>query len=161
MTEQMETQADKIAQLESLLGNTKSQLVATEDLFQQSLLAKTTLENTKFDLLSEVSKLRLELTSCEQMRIMTEDKCRKLENELSVIRSTLLEKETEISALRLTLAKMARTTGYLLTDNELSLLRGKTFSSDYAKIVSLNTYSVLIDNYFSIKYFPIEENFID
>jgi chromosome segregation ATPase len=148
MTEQMETQADKIAQLESLLGNTKSQLVATEDLFQQSLLAKTTLENTKFDLLSEVSKLRLELTSCEQSRIMTEDKCRRLENELSVIRSTLLEKETEISALRLTLAKMARTTGYLLTDNELSLLRGKTFSSDYAKNVSFKTYSVFIDNYF-------------
>jgi chromosome segregation ATPase len=143
MTEQMETQADKIAQLESLLGNTKSQLVATEDLFQQSLLAKTTLENTKFDLLSEVSKLRLELTSCEQSRIMTEDKCRKLENELSVIRSTLLEKETEISALRLTLAKMARTTGYLLTDNELSLLRGKTFSSDYAKTVSLKTLFLL------------------
>ena len=130
MTEQIDSQADKIASLEDMLDSVKSQLLSADDRFQQSLLTKSSLENTNLDLLSEMSKLRLDLSQSEHMRITAEDKTRKLENELSVIRSTLLEKETEISALRLTLAKMARTTGYLLTDNELSLLRGKPFSND-------------------------------
>lgn len=136
MSEQIDSQADKIASLEDILDSVKSQLIAADDRFQQSLLSKSSLENTNLDLLSEMSKLRLDLTQSEHSRINAEDRTRKLENELSVIKSTLLEKETEISALRLTLAKMARTTGYLLTDNELSLLRGKPFSSEITRTVS-------------------------
>ncbi|CAG2121543.1 unnamed protein product, partial [Medioppia subpectinata] len=133
MSEQIESQADKIGQMEELLDNTKSQLMATEDMFQQSLFNKSSLESAKLDLLSDVSKLRIELSDCQHSRITAEDRARKLDNELSVITSTLLERETEISALRLTLAKMARTTGYLLTDNELSLLRGKSFAAEYTR----------------------------
>ncbi|XP_054154536.1 liprin-beta-2-like isoform X3 [Oppia nitens] len=133
MSEQIDSQSDKIAEMEEILENSKSQLMATEDMYQQSMLTKSSLEGTKLDLLSEVTKLRLELSQSEHLRVTVEDRARKLDNELSVIRSTLLERETEISALRLTLAKMARTTGYLLTDHELSLLRGKSYTNDFVR----------------------------
>ncbi|KPM03863.1 liprin-beta-1-like protein [Sarcoptes scabiei] len=47
----------------------------------------------------------------------------KLDEELGAVRTRLLEKETEISSLRLTMAKIVRATGYVLSGNELALLR--------------------------------------
>ena len=134
MREQIESQNDKINSLEDILDSLKSQLISSDDRFQQSLLTKSSLENTNLDLLSEMSKLRLDLNQSEHSRINAEDKMRKLDNDLSDTRKALLEKETEISALRLTLAKIARTTGYLLTDNELSLLKGKPFGSEFRSV---------------------------
>ena len=134
MSEKIESQNDKIESLEDMLDSMKSQLIGADDRLQQSLQTKSTLENTNLDLMSEMSKLKIDLDQSDHSKINAENKARKLENELSVIRTTLLERETEISALRLTLAKMARTTGYLLNDGELSLLRGKSFVNDFRNV---------------------------
>lgn len=131
LSEQVESQANKITHLESMLATTKSQLTATEQLFQQAVMTRSSLENTKFDLLSELSKLRVEMSTAEQAKVGSDEKLRKAETEITLMKTIILEKETEISALRLQLAKIARTTGYALSDNELALLRSKT---DYASL---------------------------
>ena len=127
---------EKIIQLESMINILRNQLFNTEDLFKKALISKKSLENANCDLLTIVDKLKLDLIHFESQQKILKEQNLKIENEFEQLKTRLLEKDTEISSLRLTMAKIVRTTGYVLSDNELSLLRGKTIASDYIKNVS-------------------------
>lgn len=105
-------------------------------MFKKALLSKKALEGANCDLLSVVDKLKLDLTHSEGRRKLIEEHNVRLEVDIESIKTRLLEKETEVSSLRLTMAKIVRSTGYVLSDNELALLRGKTIASDFIKNVS-------------------------
>lgn len=109
----------------------RNQQLNTEDLFKKALLSKKALEGANCDLLTVVDKLKLDLTHSDGRRKLIEEHNVRIEADIESLKNRLLEKETEISSLRLTLAKIVRTTGYVLSDNELALLRGKAIASDY------------------------------
>src|SRR5690606_25926252 len=118
--------SEKIIQLESIVDILRSQLLNTEDLFKKALISKKNLENSNCDLLTVIDKLKLELAHSNNRQKLLEEQNHKLKAEVDTLKNCLLEKETEVSSLRLTMAKIVRSTGYVLSENELALLRGKT-----------------------------------
>ena len=130
-----DSQNDKLMQLESMATILRNQLLTTEDLFKKALLSKKALESANCDLLIVVDKLKFDLTHSENRRKLFEDHNVRMEADLELLKNRMLEKETEISSLRLTMAKIVRATGYMLSENELALLRGKTIASDFIKNV--------------------------
>lgn len=135
LSEQVECQANKISHLESILSATKAQLNSTEHLFQETLQTRSKLESTKFDLISELSKLKIEMTAVQQAKLLSDERSKKSENDIMMMKALVLEKETEVSALRLSLARLARTTGYNLTDQELGLIKAN--KNSFNAVVSL------------------------
>ncbi|KAI5616152.1 PTPRF interacting protein, binding protein 2b (liprin beta 2) isoform 2, partial [Silurus asotus] len=66
LTEQVEAQGEKIRDLEASLEEHHHKLVSTEEMLQQELLNRTSLETQKLDLIDEVSYLKLKLVSMEE-----------------------------------------------------------------------------------------------
>uniref|UniRef100_A0A8C9XCA8 PPFIA binding protein 1a n=1 Tax=Sander lucioperca TaxID=283035 RepID=A0A8C9XCA8_SANLU len=62
LTDQVEVQGEKIRDLDNCLDHHREKLNATEELLQQELLNRTTLETQKLELMTEVSSLKLKLT---------------------------------------------------------------------------------------------------
>ncbi|XP_075998098.1 liprin-beta-2b isoform X3 [Genypterus blacodes] len=65
LTDQVEAQGEKIKHLESSLKEHRQKLASTEEMLQQELLSRTSLETQKLDLMDEVSYLKLKLVSME------------------------------------------------------------------------------------------------
>ncbi|XP_014003709.1 liprin-beta-1 isoform X5 [Salmo salar] len=66
LTDQVEAQGEKIRDLDMCLDEHREKLNATEEMLQQELLCRTTLETQKLDLMAEVSNLKLKLNSFEK-----------------------------------------------------------------------------------------------
>ncbi|GAA6077784.1 liprin-beta-2b isoform X1, partial [Tachysurus ichikawai] len=66
LTEQVEAQGEKIRDLEASLEEHHYKLISTEEMLQQELLNRTSLETQKLDLMDEVSYLKLKLVSMEE-----------------------------------------------------------------------------------------------
>ncbi|KAM8892964.1 liprin-beta-2b isoform 10-T10 [Spinachia spinachia] len=66
LTDQVEAQGEKIRDLESCLEEHRKKLASTEEMLQQELMSRTSLESQKLDLMDEVSHLKLELVSREK-----------------------------------------------------------------------------------------------
>uniref|UniRef100_A0A8C3B0N9 PPFIA binding protein 1 n=1 Tax=Cyclopterus lumpus TaxID=8103 RepID=A0A8C3B0N9_CYCLU len=66
LTDQVEVQGEKIRDLDTCLDHHRQKLNATEELLQQELSNRTTLETQKLELMTEVSSLRLKLTAVER-----------------------------------------------------------------------------------------------
>uniref|UniRef100_A0A8C0FTV2 PPFIA binding protein 1 n=1 Tax=Bubo bubo TaxID=30461 RepID=A0A8C0FTV2_BUBBB len=79
LTDQVEAQGEKIRDLEFCLEEHREKLNATEEMLQQELLSRTSLETQKLDLMAEVSTLKLKLTSVEKDRLDYEDRFRDTE----------------------------------------------------------------------------------
>lgn len=77
-----------------------------------------------------MSELRVKLASVDHCKQFSEEKWRQMESELIALKTRIIEKETEIITLRLTLAKIVVSTGHQLSENELHLLKGMSYSSD-------------------------------
>ncbi|XP_029952078.1 liprin-beta-2b isoform X3 [Salarias fasciatus] len=65
LTDQVEAQGEKIRDLESSLEEHRQKLASTEEMLQQELMNRTSLETQKLDLMDEVSYLKLKLVSME------------------------------------------------------------------------------------------------
>ncbi|XP_054633094.1 liprin-beta-2b isoform X4 [Dunckerocampus dactyliophorus] len=65
LTDQVEAQGEKIRDLESSLEEHRQKLASTEEMLQQELVSRTSLETQKLDLMDEVSYLKLKLISME------------------------------------------------------------------------------------------------
>ncbi|XP_044057122.1 liprin-beta-2 isoform X1 [Siniperca chuatsi] len=65
LTDQVEAQGAKISDLESSLVAHQHKLDSTEEMLQQELLHRTSLENQKLSLMGEVSYLKIKLTDME------------------------------------------------------------------------------------------------
>ncbi|XP_053362480.1 liprin-beta-2b isoform X4 [Clarias gariepinus] len=101
LTEQVEAQGEKIRDLEASLEEHHHKLISTEEMLQQELLNRTSLETQKLDLMDEVSYLKLKLVSMEDdhNHMDKDDKQHKAEqallHELRILKAKVddLEKE--------------------------------------------------------------------
>ncbi|KAG7274836.1 hypothetical protein CRUP_038809, partial [Coryphaenoides rupestris] len=66
LTDQVEAQGEKIRDLESSLEEHHKKLVSTEEMLQQELLNRASLEGEKIDLMDEVSHLKLKMVGMEE-----------------------------------------------------------------------------------------------
>lgn len=119
LTDQVEAQGEKIRDLEFCLEEHREKLNATEEMLQQELLSRTSLETQKLDLMAEISNLKLKLTSVEKDRFDYEDRFRDTEDliqEINELRLRVGEMDNE----RLQYEKKLKT-----TKDELSALKEK------------------------------------
>ncbi|XP_074554220.1 liprin-beta-1-like [Halichoeres trimaculatus] len=124
LTDQVEVQGEKIRDLDSCLEHHRQKLNATEDLLQQELLTRSALETQKLELMTEVSSLKLKLTSVERdhrdneglyqevtdlrfrvtdienERLQCEKKLRATKEELQLLQKQLEEREAELRRLK-------------------------------------------------------------
>uniref|UniRef100_A0A3B4E9Q6 SAM domain-containing protein n=1 Tax=Pygocentrus nattereri TaxID=42514 RepID=A0A3B4E9Q6_PYGNA len=102
LTEQVEAQGEKIRDLEASLEEHHHKLISTEEMLQQELLSRTSLETQKLDLIDEVSYLKLKLVSMEEEHGHTDGddkqhKAEALQQELRVLKTKVDELESEKS----------------------------------------------------------------
>ncbi|XP_061328105.1 liprin-beta-1 isoform X15 [Pezoporus flaviventris] len=119
LTDQVEAQGEKIRDLEFCLEEHREKLNATEEMLQQELLSRTSLETQKLDLMAEISTLKLKLTSVEKDRLDYEDRFRDTEDliqEINELRLRVGEMDNE----RLQYEKKLKT-----TKDELLALKDK------------------------------------
>ncbi|XP_075755278.1 liprin-beta-1 isoform X3 [Pelodiscus sinensis] len=74
LTDQVEAQGEKIRDLEFCLDEHREKLNATEEMLQQELLSRTSLETQKLNLMAEISNLKLKLTAVGKDRLDCEDR---------------------------------------------------------------------------------------
>ncbi|NXV48020.1 LIPB1 protein, partial [Uria aalge] len=87
LTDQVEAQGEKIRDLEFCLEEHREKLNATEEMLQQELLSRTSLETQKLDLMAEISTLKLKLTSVEKDSLEYEDRFRDTESLMAKLSS--------------------------------------------------------------------------
>ncbi|XP_063223981.1 liprin-beta-1-like isoform X2 [Bacillus rossius redtenbacheri] len=66
LNDQIDAQADKIGDLEKMLEEKRKQLTNTEDVLQREMLARSSLETQKLELLSALSELKLQQATTER-----------------------------------------------------------------------------------------------
>ncbi|XP_029438144.1 liprin-beta-2 isoform X13 [Rhinatrema bivittatum] len=87
LTDQVEAQGEKIRDLESCVEEHHLKLNATEEMLQQELLSRTSLETQKLDLMTEVSDLKIKLAGLEKEQNDYEEKQDKAEGLLQELKS--------------------------------------------------------------------------
>ncbi|XP_054475226.1 liprin-beta-2b isoform X4 [Anoplopoma fimbria] len=104
LTDQVEAQGEKIRDLESCLEEHRRKLASTEEMLQQELMCRTSLESQKLDLMDEVSYLKLKLVSMEETHTNTppqgptdtkQNKAEDLRQEVKQLKSRVEELEGE------------------------------------------------------------------
>ncbi|NXW61687.1 LIPB2 protein, partial [Eurystomus gularis] len=85
LTDQVEAQGEKIRDLEICLEGHQLKLNATEEMLQQELLSRTSLETQKLDLMAEVSDLKIKLVGMEKEQSEYEEKQHKAESVVNLI----------------------------------------------------------------------------
>ncbi|XP_012581023.1 PREDICTED: liprin-beta-2 isoform X2 [Condylura cristata] len=93
LTDQVEAQGEKIRDLEVCLEGHQVKLNAAEEMLQQELLSRTSLETQKLDLITEVSELKLKLVGMEKEQREQEEKQRKAEELLQELRHLKIKVE--------------------------------------------------------------------
>ncbi|XP_035177200.1 liprin-beta-1 isoform X10 [Oxyura jamaicensis] len=130
LTDQVEAQGEKIRDLEFCLEEHREKLNATEEMLQQELLSRTSLETQKLDLMAEISNLKIKLTSVEKDRLDYEDRFRDTEDliqEINELRLRVGEMENE----RLQYEKKLKTTKSLMA--KLSSMKIRVGQMQYEK----------------------------
>ncbi|XP_045144331.1 liprin-beta-1 isoform X3 [Echinops telfairi] len=130
LTDQVEAQGEKIRDLEFCLEEHREKLNATEEMLQQELLSRTSLETQKLDLMAEVSNLKLKLTAVEKDRLDYEDRFRDTEGLMQEI-SDLRLRVSEMDSERLQYEKKLKSTKSLMA--KLSSMKIKVGQMQYEK----------------------------
>ncbi|XP_019216352.1 liprin-beta-2b isoform X13 [Oreochromis niloticus] len=128
LTDQVEAQGEKIRDLESSLEEHRQKLASTEEMLQQELMSRTSLETQKLDLMDEVSFLKLKLVSMEETQTNShpqdstdtkQNKAEDLQQEVKQLKSKVDELEGEKSQyerkLRATKSLMTQLSSLKLT----------------------------------------------
>ncbi|XP_075066624.1 liprin-beta-1 isoform X2 [Mixophyes fleayi] len=124
LTDQVEAQGEKIRDLEFCLEEHREKLNATEEMLQQELLSRTSLETQKLDLMAEVSTLKLKLTSVEKDRSEFEDRYKETESLNKVItelRNQMEKLEVELALFQDKRLQYGDQEGLVQEMNELRL----------------------------------------
>ncbi|XP_049574810.1 liprin-beta-2 isoform X2 [Syngnathus scovelli] len=98
LTDQVEAQEVKISDLQTSVVEHRLKLNATEEMLQQELLHRTTLEKQKLSLKGEVSYLKLKLTDMEEKQSPGEERQHKAEGlvrELKILKDKVQHLEDE------------------------------------------------------------------
>ncbi|XP_028913829.1 liprin-beta-1 isoform X3 [Ornithorhynchus anatinus] len=130
LTDQVDAQGEKIRDLEFCLEEHREKLNATEEMLQQELMSRTSLETQKIDLMAEVSNLKLKLTTVEKDRLDYEDRFRDTEGlmqEINELRFRVGEMDNE----RLQYEKKLKSTKSLMA--KLSSMKIKVGQMQYEK----------------------------
>uniref|UniRef100_A0A8C0ASE9 PPFIA binding protein 2 n=1 Tax=Buteo japonicus TaxID=224669 RepID=A0A8C0ASE9_9AVES len=119
LTDQVEAQGEKIRDLEICLEGHQLKLNATEEMLQQELLSRTSLETQKLDLMAEVSDLKIKLVGMEKEQSEYEEKQNKAEGLLQELRHLKikveeLENERNQYEWKLKATKVSRILGGLI-----------------------------------------------
>ncbi|XP_046291503.1 liprin-beta-1 isoform X8 [Marmota monax] len=109
LTDQVEAQGEKIRDLEFCLEEHREKLNATEEMLQQELLSRTSLETQKLDLIAEISNLKLKLSAVEKDRLDYEDRFQDTEGLIQEINDLRL-KVSEMDSERLQYEKKLKST---------------------------------------------------
>ncbi|XP_068806611.1 liprin-beta-1 isoform X30 [Struthio camelus] len=125
LTDQVEAQGEKIRDLEFCLEEHREKLNATEEMLQQELLSRTSLETQKLDLMAEISNLKLKLTSVEKDRLDYEDRFRDTEDELAALKEKLEQKEAEVKRLQEKLVCKMKGEGIEILDRDIEVQKMK------------------------------------
>ncbi|XP_043565746.1 liprin-beta-1b isoform X4 [Chiloscyllium plagiosum] len=100
LTDQVEAQGEKIRDLESCLDEHREKLNGTEEMLQQELLSRTSLETQKLDLMAEVSNLKIKLSALEKDRLEYEERYKDTEslfNLITELRQQMEKVEVELA----------------------------------------------------------------
>ncbi|XP_054609543.1 liprin-beta-1-like isoform X2 [Dunckerocampus dactyliophorus] len=119
LTDQVEVQGEKIRDLDNSLELHREKLCATEELLQKELLTRSALEAQKLELLTEVSSLKLKLSTVERDHSDHEG----LYQEVSELRLRVADIESE--RLQCEPPKRERFTGAEVNKEELQLLQNE------------------------------------
>ncbi|XP_007893595.1 liprin-beta-1b isoform X2 [Callorhinchus milii] len=130
LTDQVEAQGEKIRDLECSLEEHREKLNGTEEMLQQELLSRTSLETQKLDLMAEVSNLKIKLTSMEKDRLEFEERYGDNEGLFQEI-NDLRMKVTEMENERMQFEKKLKSTKSLMA--KLSSLKIKVGQMQYEK----------------------------
>ncbi|XP_062837824.1 liprin-beta-1 isoform X4 [Anolis carolinensis] len=130
LTDQVDAQGEKIRDLELCLEEHREKLNATEEMLQQELLSRTSLETQKLDLMAEVSNLKLKLTAVEKDRLDYEDRFRDTEGLMREINELRL-KVGEMDNERIQYEKKLKSTKSLMA--KLSSMKIKVGQMQYEK----------------------------
>nr|XP_020665701.1 liprin-beta-1 isoform X3 [Pogona vitticeps] len=130
LTDQVDAQGEKIRDLELCLEEHREKLNATEEMLQQELLSRTSLETQKLDLMAEVSNLKLKLTAVEKDRLDYEDRFRDTEGLMREINELRL-KVGEMDSERVQYEKKLKSTKSLMA--KLSSMKIKVGQMQYEK----------------------------
>ncbi|XP_063757021.1 liprin-beta-1b isoform X2 [Eleginops maclovinus] len=117
LTDQVEAQGEKIRDLDLCLEEHREKLNATEEMLQQELHCRGTLENQKLELISEVSNLKLKLNSMDKDRLDFDDRFRDSEDLILEI-NELRYRMTDLEGEKLQYEKKLKS-----TKEELAILR--------------------------------------
>ncbi|XP_056658213.1 liprin-beta-2 isoform X10 [Monodelphis domestica] len=93
LTDQVEVQGEKIRDLEVCLEEHQVKLNAAEEMLQQELLSRTSLEAQKLELMAEVSELKLRQVNMEREQKEQEEKKRKVEELLQELKHLKIKVE--------------------------------------------------------------------
>ncbi|XP_044126573.1 liprin-beta-2 isoform X2 [Bufo gargarizans] len=93
LTDQVEAQGDKIRDLESCVEEHHLKLNATEEMLQQELLSRTSLETQKLDLMADISNLKIKLAGLEKEKNDCEDSHNKAEMLIQELKSLKIKVE--------------------------------------------------------------------
>ncbi|XP_066114111.1 liprin-beta-1 isoform X4 [Saccopteryx bilineata] len=148
LTDQVEAQGEKIRDLEFCLEEHREKLNATEEMLQQELLSRTSLETQKLDLMAEISNLKLKLTAVEKDRLDYEDRFRDTEGLMQEINDLRL-KISELDSERLQYEKKLKSTKSLMA--KLSSMKIKVGQMQYEKQRMEQKWQSLQDELASLK----------
>nr|KAF6453522.1 PPFIA binding protein 1 [Molossus molossus] len=148
LTDQVEAQGEKIRDLEFCLEEHREKLSATEEMLQQELLSRTSLETQKLDLMAEISNLKLKLTAVEKDRLDYEDRFRDTEGLMQEI-SDLRLRVSEMDSERLQYEKKLKSTKSLMA--KLSSMKIKVGQMQYEKQRMEQKWESLKDELASLK----------
>ncbi|XP_078804323.1 liprin-beta-2b isoform X10 [Oryzias latipes] len=144
LTDQVEAQGEKIRDLESSLEEHRQKLASTEEMLQQELMSRTSLETQKLDLMDEVSYLKLKLVSMEESHTNThepdptdtkQDKAENLMQEVKQLKNKVEELEGQKNQyerkLRATKTEMSELQQLLASkDAEIECLQTQLLARD-------------------------------
>uniref|UniRef100_A0A8C3IL37 PPFIA binding protein 1 n=1 Tax=Chrysemys picta bellii TaxID=8478 RepID=A0A8C3IL37_CHRPI len=148
LTDQVEAQGEKIRDLEFCLEEHREKLNATEEMLQQELLSRTSLETQKLNLMAEISNLKLKLTAVEKDRLDYEDRYGETEGlmqEINELRLRVGEMDNE----RLQYEKKLKSTKSLMA--KLSSMKIKVGQMQYEKQRMEQKCQILKDELASLK----------
>ncbi|ELK12015.1 Liprin-beta-1 [Pteropus alecto] len=148
LTDQVEAQGEKIRDLEFCLEEHREKLNATEEMLQQELLSRTSLETQKLDLMAEISNLKLKLTAVEKDRLDYEDRFRDTEGLMQEVNNLRL-RVSEMDNERLQYEKKLKSTKSLMA--KLSSMKIKVGQMQYEKQRMEQKWESLKDELASLK----------
>ncbi|XP_060560865.1 liprin-beta-1-like isoform X3 [Ruditapes philippinarum] len=105
LTEQVEAQGERLREMEYQLDEKRQKVHYAEDMYQNELLTRSSLETHKLDLMAEISSLKIRLATAENERRELEERLKQSQRQITDFEARLALKDAETADLRQKLAR--------------------------------------------------------